>query len=81
VEIKDGFIKGMFSPPAPPSYLPMAMQNSEAGLRMLRDYNLSARAFVEENFEHPEVRNVILGWALAPQIMPDRKPSGRPSTS
>jgi phytoene dehydrogenase-like protein len=77
VEIKDGFIKGMFSPPAPPSYLPMAMQNSEAGLRMLRDYNLSARAFVEENFEHPEVRNVILGWALAPQIMPDQEAVGQ----
>jgi phytoene dehydrogenase-like protein len=61
VEIKDGFIKGMFSPPAPPSFLPMVMQNSPAGLRMLRDYHLSARAFVEETFEHPEVRNVILG--------------------
>ena len=77
VEIKDGFIKGMFSPPAPPSFLPMVMQNSPAGLRMLRDYNLSARAFVEENFEHPEVRNVILGWALAPQITPDQEAVGQ----
>jgi phytoene dehydrogenase-like protein len=77
VEIKDGFIKGMFSPPAPPSFLPMVMQNSPAGLRMLRDYHLSARAFVEENFEHPEVRNVILGWALAPQITPDQEAVGQ----
>ncbi|MDA5193870.1 phytoene desaturase family protein [Govanella unica] len=77
VEIKDGFIKGMFSPPSPPSYLPAVMENSRAGLRMLRDYNLSARAFVEENFEHPEVRNVILGWALAPQITPDQEAVGQ----
>lgn len=77
IEIKDGFIKGMFSTPAPPSYLPTAMQNSVAGLKMLRDYNLSARAFVEENFEHPEVKNVILGWALAPQIMPDQEAVGQ----
>ncbi|MEJ8566224.1 phytoene desaturase family protein [Elongatibacter sediminis] len=77
IEIKDGFIKGMFSPPAPPSFLPLVMQNSPDGLRMLRDYNLSARAFVEENFEHPEVRNVILGWALAPQITPDQEAVGQ----
>ncbi len=77
VDIKDGFIKGMFSPPAPPSYLPQALQNSPYGLKMLRDYNLSARAFVEEKFEHPEVRNVILGWALAPQIAPDQEAVGQ----
>ena len=77
LDIRDGFIKGMFSTPAPPSYLPMAMQNNPAGLRMLRDYNLSARAFVNENFEHPEVRNVILGWALAPQIAPDQEAVGQ----
>jgi len=77
IEIKDGFIKGMFSPPVPPSYLPMVMENSTAGLKMLRDYNLSARAFVEENFEHPEVKNVILGWALAPQIGPDQEAVGQ----
>ncbi len=77
VEIKDGFVKGMFSPPSPPSYLPSVMENSEAGLKMLRAYNLSARAFVEENFEHPEVQNVILGWALAPQITPDQGSVGQ----
>ena len=77
IDIKDGFIKGMFSPPAPPSLLPMVMQNSAAGLRMLRDYNLSARAFIDENFEHPEVRNVLLGWALAPQIAPDQEAVGQ----
>lgn len=77
IDIRDGFIKGMFSPPAPPSLLPMVMQNSPEGLRMLRDYNLSARAFVDENFEHPEVRNVILGWALAPQTTPDQEGMGQ----
>jgi phytoene dehydrogenase-like protein len=77
IEIKDGFIKGMFSPPVPPSYLPMAMERNTEGLKMLRDYNLSARAFVEENFSHPEVKNVILGWALAPQIGPDQEAVGQ----
>ncbi len=77
IEIKDGFIKGMFSTPVPPSYLPMVMEKSTEGLKMLRDYNLSARAFVEENFRHPEVKNVILGWALAPQIGPDQEAVGQ----
>ena len=77
VEIKDGFIKAMFSPPAPPSYLPAAMENSTAGLRMLRDYNLSAKAFVGENFENPHVQNFILGWALAPQITPEQEAVGQ----
>src|SRR5690606_34488183 len=27
--------------------------------------------------EHPEVRNVILGWALAPQIGPDQEAVGQ----
>jgi hypothetical protein len=31
VEVKDAFIKGMFSPPAPRSFLPMVMQTSPAG--------------------------------------------------
>ena len=30
-EIKDGVIKGMFSPPAPPSYMYQAMENSPEG--------------------------------------------------
>ena len=77
VNIKDGFIKGMFSPPSPPSYLPAAMENSHEGLQMLRSYNQSAKAFVLENFENPHVQAFILGWALAPQILPDQQGIGQ----
>ncbi|HCP35167.1 MAG: NAD(P)/FAD-dependent oxidoreductase [SAR324 cluster bacterium] len=77
VHIKDGFIKGMFSPPSPPSYLPAAMENSREGLRRLRSYNQSAKAFVKENFENPHVQAFILGWALAPQILPDQQGIGQ----
>ena len=77
VNIKDGFIKGMFSPPSPPSYLPAAMENSREGLQMLRSYNQSAKAFVLENFENPHVQAFILGWALAPQILPDQQGIGQ----
>lgn len=71
-EIKDGVIKGMFSPPAPPSYLYQALENSPEGLRRLRDYQLSSRAFTLENFENEHVRAFILGWAMAPQTLPDQ---------
>ena len=77
VEIKEGFIKGMFSPPSPPSYLPSAMENSPAGLKMLRSYNLSAKAYVLENFENPHVQSFILGWAIAPQITPEQEAVGQ----
>ena len=71
-EIKDGVIKGMFSPPAPPSYLYQAMENSPEGLKRLRDYQLSSRQFTLENFENDHVRAFILGWATAPQTLPDQ---------
>jgi phytoene dehydrogenase-like protein len=71
-EIQAGVIKGMFSPPAPPSYLYQAMENSPEGLKRLRDYQLSSRAFTRENFENPHVRAFILGWATAPQTLPDQ---------
>lgn len=77
VEIKDGFIKAMFAPPAPPSYMPSAMENSVEGLNMLRNYNLSARAFVHENFEDPQVQSFILGWSMAPQITPEQECVGQ----
>ncbi|MFT5132367.1 MAG: phytoene dehydrogenase-like protein [Gammaproteobacteria bacterium] len=77
IEIKDGFIKAMFSPPAPPSYMPSAMERSPEGLNMLRNYNLSARAFVHENFENPHVQSFILGWAMAPQITPEQEAVGQ----
>jgi len=77
VDIKDGFVKSMYSPPAPPSYLPAAMERSPRGLRMLRDYQLSARSFVAENFEHPQIQAFVLGWALAPQITPEQEAIGQ----
>ena len=71
-EIREGVIKGMFSPPAPPSYLYQAMENSPEGLKRLRDYQLSSRQFTLENFENDHVRAFILGWANAPQTLPDQ---------
>lgn len=71
-EIKEGIIKGMFAPPAPPSYLFQAMENNPQGLKRLRDYQLSSRQFTLENFENKHVRAFILGWATAPQIWPDQ---------
>ena len=76
VEIKDGFVKGFFSPPNPPSYQPMAMERSPEGLRMLREYNLSARAFVEEKFENEHVRAFLLGWSMGPHVTPDQEAMG-----
>lgn len=76
VEIKDGFTKNMFSPPSPPSYMPAAMERSPAGLRMLRNYNLSAKAFVLENFVDPRVQAFLLSWALGPNIKPTQQGAG-----
>ena len=71
-EIKDGVVKGMFSPPAPPSYLFQALERSPEGMKRLRDYQLSSRQFTLENFENDHVRAFILGWAMAPQTLPDQ---------
>jgi len=76
VEIKDGFVKGMFSPPSPPSYMASAMEQSPEGLKMLRNYNLSAKGFVAENFEHPLVQSFLLSWALGPNIKPNQEGAG-----
>lgn len=76
VEIKDGFTRNMFSPPSPPSYLPAAMERSEEGLRMLRNYSLSARAFVMENFEDPHIQAFLISWALGPNIKPTQQGAG-----
>jgi phytoene dehydrogenase-like protein len=75
-EIEDGFVKGFFSPPNPPSYHPAAMENSEDGLRMLRDYHLSAANFVGENFENTWVQAAIHGWAMGPHVKPDQEGMG-----
>jgi phytoene dehydrogenase-like protein len=71
-EIQDAVIKGMFSSPAPPSYLYQALENNPEGLKRLRDYQLSSKAFTLENFENPHVQSFILGWATAPQTLPDQ---------
>lgn len=71
-EIRAGVVKGMFAPPAPPSYLYQALENSPRGLKRLRDYMLSPRRFTYENFQNEHVRACILGWSLGPQILPDQ---------
>ncbi|MEE8429305.1 MAG: NAD(P)/FAD-dependent oxidoreductase [Gammaproteobacteria bacterium] len=76
VEIKDGFTKNMFSPPSPPSYLAAAMEKNPEGLKMLRNYNLSARAFVLENFENPHIQAFLTSWALGPNIKPTQQGAG-----
>ena len=72
-ELEAGVIKGMFSPPSPPSYMYQALENNSEGRRRLRDYMLSSRAFTYKNFEDPHVRAFILGWATAPQTLPDQE--------
>lgn len=71
-EIKDGVVKGMFSPPTPPSYVYQALERNPEGLMRLRNYQLSSRQFTLENFENDHVRAFILGWAMAPQTLPDQ---------
>lgn len=76
-QVRDGFIKGMFSPPAKPGIMPTALQDSYDGLLKLKEFNLSSRQFVLQNFECDSVRAFILGWALAPQISPDTECAGQ----
>ena len=76
-QVREGFIKAFFSPPAPPSSLASALETSEAGLRRLREFSMSARAWVEMNFENDFVKAVMLNWALAPQILPDQEGAGQ----
>lgn len=71
-EIQSGVVKSMFSPPQPPSLMYQAMERSPEGLRRLRDYQLSSKQFTFENFENEHVRACILGWAMAPQTLPDQ---------
>ncbi len=75
--VRDGFIKAFFSPPAPPSLMSQAMERSVDGLRRLREFSLSARAWVEENFQNDFVRATMLNWALAPQILPEQEGAGQ----
>lgn len=76
-QVREGFIKAFFSPPAAPSALASALETSEAGLRRLREFSMSARAWVEANFENDFIKAVMLNWALAPQILPDQEGAGQ----
>ena len=71
-EIRDGVVKSMFAPPAPPSYVFQGLERNPEGLKRLRDYQLSSRQFTLENFANDQVRAFILGWAMAPQTLPDQ---------
>jgi len=77
VDIKDGFVTQMFSPPTPPGLLEGAMATTEAGLEMLRNYQMSPLDFALENFENPYVQSFILGWATAPGIRPSQEGRGQ----
>lgn len=77
LEIKDGVIANMFTPPGPPSMLASVMENSREGLEMLRNYRLSPKAFTKENFKNPHVQAFILGWAMAPQLWPFQEGGGQ----
>lgn len=74
--IREGFIKAFFSPPVPPSTMAQALEKTREGLNRLREFALSARAWVEENFGNDFVRAVMLNWALAPQILPEQEGAG-----
>lgn len=76
VEIKDGFVKNMFSSPSPPSYLPATLERTSEGLKMLRNYSLSAKAFVMDNFENRYVQTFLISWALGPNIKPTQQGAG-----
>ena len=71
-EIRDGMVKSMFAPPAPPSYVYRGLEQNPEGMKRLRDYQLSSRQFTLENFQNDHVRAFILGWAMAPQTLPDQ---------
>ena len=77
VDIREGFISAMFSPPGPPGDREMVMRESETGLKMLREYALSPKAYVRENFENPHVQAFVLGWAMAPQLWPHQENGGQ----
>ncbi|MCR9078877.1 MAG: NAD(P)/FAD-dependent oxidoreductase [Hyphomonadaceae bacterium] len=75
--VKDGFVKAFFSPPSAPSTTMRALETSKEGLQRLQEFNLSARAWVEYNFENDFVKSVMLNWALAPQILPEQEGAGQ----
>ncbi len=76
-QVREGFIKAFFSPPSPPSALASALETTQAGLSRLREFSMSAKAWVESNFENDFIKAVMLNWALAPQILPDQEGAGQ----
>jgi len=76
IEIKDGIVKNMFSPPSPPSHAYQAMEKNPRGLKRLREFQLSSKQFALDNFENDYVRAFILGWAMAPRTLPDQLGTG-----
>ena len=75
--IRDGVIKNFFSPPQPPSTMARALETSHDGLARLQEFSLSARAWVDYNFENDFIKAVMLNWALAPQILPEQEGAGQ----
>ncbi len=75
--IRDGVVKNFFSPPQPPSAMASAMETSHEGLARLQEFSLSARAWVDYNFENDFIKAAMLNWALAPQILPDQEGAGQ----
>ncbi len=75
--IRDGVVKNFFSPPQPPSTMARAMETSHEGLARLQEFSLSARAWVDYNFENDFIKAVMLNWALAPQILPEQEGAGQ----
>jgi phytoene dehydrogenase-like protein len=76
VDIRDGFVTGMFSPPNPPSAVAAALETTDDGVALLRNFSMSPLDWTLENFENEHVRSFILGWATAPGIRPDQEGRG-----
>lgn len=76
VDIRDGFVTSMFSPPTPPGAMASLLETTDEGVELLRNFAMSPLDFTLENFEHPVVQTFILGWATAPGIRPDQEGRG-----
>lgn len=75
--VREGFLKAFFSPPGPPSLMTQAMETNLQGLERLREFSLSATAWVDQNFENEFVKATMLNWAMAPQILPEQEGAGQ----
>jgi phytoene dehydrogenase-like protein len=77
LEIKDGVVSNLFTPAQSSDLMTTVMENNGAGLEMLRNYKLSPKAWVKENFTNPHVQAFILGWSTAPQLWPFQEGVGQ----